>query len=320
MPSGTPERAVRTTAATLAAEDAGALTAGLGALDSNVLGLHVVWTPSRAEQGMVKFVGRGRELRALQAELDACRDTGEGRLMMIRGRRQVGKSALVEHWLEAYDGPSVFFEAHGYTETRELARFRDALTSSSLPSAVQGRGVTFGDWQAALTTAAADASRERPSVIVLDEFPDLCEKGRDADGNPAPSPQEGGIRAAWRTLQKLPFIVSDRLRPRDDDATHHLRFPPLPAPDAPNDRRATIASRGLADHGPHGGCRDRLLPGDRRVPEDREPVAQRIARDVSAHRARRPLLGIRRGGRPHPGWRAADGGGSADDPVGDRCR
>ena len=155
----------------------------------------------------MRFVGRGPELRALQAELDACRDTGAGRLITIRGRRQVGKSALVEHWLEAYDGPSVFFEAHGYTETRELARFRDALTSSSLPSAVQARGVTFGDWQAALTTAAADASSERPSVIVLDEFPDLCDKARDADGRPAPSPQEGGIRAAWRALQRLPVIV-----------------------------------------------------------------------------------------------------------------
>ena len=155
----------------------------------------------------MRFVGRGRELRALQAELDECRKTSEGRLITIRGRRQVGKSALVERWLETYDGPSVFFEAHGYTETRELDRFRDALASSSLPSAAQAQGVTFSDWQAALTTAAATASPERPSVIVLDEFPDLCDKVRDADGNPAPSPQEGAIRAAWRTLQKVPVII-----------------------------------------------------------------------------------------------------------------
>ncbi len=156
---------------------------------------------------MPKFVGRGQELRNLETELNECREAGEGRLITIRGRRQVGKSALVERWLEGYDGPSVFFEAHGYTETRELARFRDALASSPLPSAPQASGVTFDDWQAALTTAAANATRERPSVIVLDEFPDLCDKVRDADGNPAPSPQEGAIRAAWRTLQKLPVII-----------------------------------------------------------------------------------------------------------------
>ena len=156
---------------------------------------------------MPRFVGRGRELRALQSELDECRQTGEGRLVTIRGRRQVGKSALAERWLEGYDGPSVFFEAHGYTETRELGRFRDALAASSLPSAAQASGVTFSDWQAALVTAAANATRERPSVIVLDEFPDLCDKVRDDAGNPAPSPQEGAVRAAWRELRKLPVIV-----------------------------------------------------------------------------------------------------------------
>ncbi len=156
---------------------------------------------------MPRFVGRGRELRALQAELDECQQTGQGRLVTIRGRRQVGKSALAERWLEGYGGPAVFFEAHGYTETRELGRFRDALAASSLPSAAQASGVTFGDWQAALVTAAANACRERPSVIVLDEFPDLCDRVRDADGNAAPSPQEGAIRAAWRELQKLPVMV-----------------------------------------------------------------------------------------------------------------
>lgn len=156
---------------------------------------------------MAEFVGRGQELRALQAEMDECVRSGEGRLITIRGRRQVGKSALVERWLEGYEGPSVFFEAHGYTETRELVRFRDALASSSLPSAAQAPGVTFADWQAALSTAASNATQARPSVIVLDEFPDLCDKVRDADGSPAPSPQEGAIRAAWRTLQHLPVIL-----------------------------------------------------------------------------------------------------------------
>ena len=156
---------------------------------------------------MARFVGRGLELRALEAEFDECRNTGEGRLITIRGRRQVGKSALVERWLENCDSPSVFFEAHGYTETRELLRFRDALAASSLPSAQQAAGVAFVDWQAALLAAAANATREHPSVIVLDEFPDLCDKLRDADGNPAPSPQEGTIRAAWRILQKMPVVL-----------------------------------------------------------------------------------------------------------------
>lgn len=153
------------------------------------------------------FVGRGNELQALQAELDEAIRTGGGRLVTIRGRRQVGKSWLVEQWLEGYSGPSVFFEAHGYTETRELERFREAVAKSSLPSAANAVGLTFADWQAALVVASANAEQGRPTVIVLDEFPDLCDRTRDPQGNPAPSPQEGAIRAAWRELQKLPVVL-----------------------------------------------------------------------------------------------------------------
>lgn len=153
------------------------------------------------------FVGRGTELRALGAELEEARATGQGRFITVRGRRQVGKSWLVEKWLEDYDGPSVFFEAHGYTETRELERFREAVAKSSLPSSHTAVGVAFNDLQAALLTAAAEARVDRPSVIVIDEFPDLCERRRDAEGNPAPSPQEGAIRAAWRELQRRPIVL-----------------------------------------------------------------------------------------------------------------
>jgi AAA+ ATPase superfamily predicted ATPase len=156
---------------------------------------------------MKGFVGRGSELRALDAELEEARATGRGRLITIRGRRQVGKSWLVERWLEDYIGPSVFFEAHGYTETRELERFREALAGSALPAAQAAVGVTFADWQAALAVASVNATQAAPSVIVLDEFPDLCERTRDADGNPAPSPQEGAVRAAWRELQKRPVVL-----------------------------------------------------------------------------------------------------------------
>src|SRR5665811_1307649 len=80
------------------------------------------------------FVGRARELGDLGRELDAAR-SGSGRFVTVRGRRQVGKSWLVSEFVERYGGPRMFFEAHGYTETRELERFRAALAASSLPSA-----------------------------------------------------------------------------------------------------------------------------------------------------------------------------------------
>jgi AAA+ ATPase superfamily predicted ATPase len=148
------------------------------------------------------FVGRGRELRDLDRELEAAR-RGQGRLVTVRGRKQVGKSWLVSEFLDRYQGPSVYFDAHGYTETRELERFRAVLAASTLPSAGLAQGVTFGDWEAALLAAAANASSEHPSIVVVDEFPDLCDKRTGTSF----SPQEGSIRAAWRRLEQLPVVL-----------------------------------------------------------------------------------------------------------------
>jgi AAA+ ATPase superfamily predicted ATPase len=156
---------------------------------------------------MQGFVGRARQLRELEDELGRAR-TGHGRLVTIRGRRQVGKSWLVSEFLERYQGPSLFFDAHGYTEMRELERFRERLTASSLPSATLATsGVTYSDWEAALLAAAANASSDSPSVIVIDEFPELCEGRRNTDGTLTFSPQEGSIRAAWRTLEQRPVVI-----------------------------------------------------------------------------------------------------------------
>ncbi len=153
------------------------------------------------------FVGRARQLRELDGELARAR-TGRGRLITVRGRRQVGKSWLVSEFIERYAGPSLFFDAHGYTETRELERFREALAASSLPSAhLATAGITFHDWEAALLTAAAEASIDHPSIVVIDEFPELCERRKGPGGLSASSPQEGSIRAAWRTLEQLPVVV-----------------------------------------------------------------------------------------------------------------
>jgi len=55
------------------------------------------------------FVGRGRELALLSAELEFVRSHGTGRLILIKGRRQVGKSRLVEEFLERTGAPHVFF-------------------------------------------------------------------------------------------------------------------------------------------------------------------------------------------------------------------
>ncbi|MGC8473841.1 MAG: AAA family ATPase [Candidatus Dormibacteria bacterium] len=126
---------------------------------------------------MKEFIGRGRELRLLADQLSEVRAGAGGRFVWMRGRRRVGKSRLVEEFLEREGLPHVFFQAPRRRRFDALERFRSALADSTLPaaSAVRG-GATFASWPAALELAATGAAPERPLVVVLDELPYLVEQ------------------------------------------------------------------------------------------------------------------------------------------------
>lgn len=152
---------------------------------------------------MRTFVGRTDLLSRLGQEWETVRTEGEGRMVTIRGRRRVGKTWLVEEFIDRTGPPNVFFAASRQTMERELALFAQALATSSMPSRSQAEGVTFGTWQAALTGAAAGAEPARPSVIVLDEFPYLL-----SDTKAARDAVLGSVQTAWdRTLSKLPVLL-----------------------------------------------------------------------------------------------------------------
>lgn len=157
----------------------------------------------RDSKGLPGFVGRQRELAILDGELDAVRSSGRGRFVLIRGRRRIGKSWLVEHFLARHGLPNVFFTATRNAVDQDLPRFADALAESTLPEDARARGVRFAHWEAALTTAAIAASRERPSIIIVDEFPYLGERSDD-EGRAV----ESIFSAAWeRRLARLPVML-----------------------------------------------------------------------------------------------------------------
>ncbi len=149
------------------------------------------------------FVGRMRELAALGEQLAEVRLSGMGRFVQVRGRRRVGKSWLVEEFVLRHAVPHVFFTASRNPIDGDLVRFADALAQSSLPDEARGAGITFANWEAALVTAANGATPERPSVIVVDEFPYL---GGDKDE--AARAIESLFSAAWeRRLSRLPVLL-----------------------------------------------------------------------------------------------------------------
>jgi AAA+ ATPase superfamily predicted ATPase len=66
---------------------------------------------------MHPFVGRDRELGTLRGALDEVRAgvgaSKPGQCLLIRGRRRVGKSSLVEEFLRRAEVPYAFFTASG---------------------------------------------------------------------------------------------------------------------------------------------------------------------------------------------------------------
>jgi AAA+ ATPase superfamily predicted ATPase len=159
---------------------------------------------------MEGFVGREVELGRLDALLEQVRTGGRtgrpGRAVLIRGRRRVGKSRLVEEFLERGGLPHVYVTATGHSRQEDLDDFAREVAASSLPGAATAADFgTPATWNAAFTLLAAalesdgPESPHAPSVVVLDEMPYLAQE------DPA---FEGALQKAFdRTLSRLPVLL-----------------------------------------------------------------------------------------------------------------
>jgi len=115
------------------------------------------------------FIGREREL----AVLEELADSGRAELFVLYGRRRVGKTELLQRLCRR--PRSVYFLAAQVRDKDNLAAFRLALQEGLGDPLIEN--VTFADWSAALGYAAERAGDERV-VVVLDEFPYLCEANK----------------------------------------------------------------------------------------------------------------------------------------------
>jgi AAA+ ATPase superfamily predicted ATPase len=112
------------------------------------------------------FIGRQGETRVLE-ELA---DSGKPELFVLYGRRRVGKTELLQQFCRGRR--AVYFLAAQVREKDNLRAFRDAIVEC-LEDPLAG-SVEFPDWTAALQFIAERDQEER-LIVVLDEFPYLCE-------------------------------------------------------------------------------------------------------------------------------------------------
>lgn len=153
---------------------------------------------------MDRFIGRSYELGLLARLLTRVTEGGRagrpGRAILIRGRRRVGKSRLVEEFVAKAAVPYVFFTASAQpTVEADLRLFAEAVRESTLPGTELFRDQAPGTWDAALRLLVQCLPDDQPSVVIIDEMPYLI--GTDAGF-------EGTLQKIFdRELSRKPMLL-----------------------------------------------------------------------------------------------------------------
>ncbi|MEU4599727.1 ATP-binding protein [Nocardia sp. NPDC023988] len=149
------------------------------------------------------FVGRWRELRTLDEALDGVRASigtaKPGRCLILRGRRRIGKSALVEEFTQRSGVPNVFYTSEIGLGADPLAEFSDTVVRSTLPEAEIFAEALPANWTAGLRQLAGILPDDQPSIVVLDELPYLMDEA---------GAFESVLQRAWdRELCRKPVLL-----------------------------------------------------------------------------------------------------------------
>jgi hypothetical protein len=148
----------------------------------------------------VNFIGRATELAILSKRLERAASSRSGVAVTIRGRRQVGKSRLVQEFCDQSGVRYCFFTAtKGASPAEEVGAFCRELRESSLPSDPELVPLlTTGSWSDAFRVVAA-VLPDSPAIVVLDELPWLAEQDPAFDG---------ALQTAWdRLLSRRPMLL-----------------------------------------------------------------------------------------------------------------
>jgi AAA+ ATPase superfamily predicted ATPase len=112
----------------------------------------------------MRFIDRGEEME----RLDRLVESGEAELVVIYGRRRIGKTRLLLEWSEKHGG--LYTVADQSAPEIQRRYFAEAV-AERLPGFAE---VTYPDWRRLLTRLAREAGREGwRGPLILDELPYL---------------------------------------------------------------------------------------------------------------------------------------------------
>lgn len=111
------------------------------------------------------FVGRGRELQTI----DRLWQANSAEFLILYGRRRVGKTALLAHWIQTRRPRALYWVATPGSAAAQLRAFSQAVYGFGRPDIVIPEAFTYGSWEQAWEELARLAEQERVAVFV-DEF------------------------------------------------------------------------------------------------------------------------------------------------------
>ncbi|MGD2077658.1 MAG: ATP-binding protein [Chloroflexota bacterium] len=175
------------------------------------------------------FVGRSRELEVL----DNLWASQKARLLILYGRRRVGKTRLLTHWLQSHDKNGLYWVAEPASALTQLRSFSQALMSFIDPEAEVPADFTFASWELAFRQLALHAQKRRVALFI-DEVTYLIDVNPDFVGI---------LQKAWdRWLSDTNLLLAlagsqmglmrkhllDYEAPLHGRATAQMQLPPLP--------------------------------------------------------------------------------------------
>lgn len=116
------------------------------------------------------FKGRVNELKLI----DDLWDSENATLLILYGRRRVGKTRLLTHWINRHPKRSIYWVAEPSSALHQLRSFSQAIYNFSHPDILAPRDFTYADWEQAFEEVAQLARNERLTLII-DEVTYLIE-------------------------------------------------------------------------------------------------------------------------------------------------
>ena len=116
------------------------------------------------------FIGRKQELKFLDDKYNS----HEGQLVILYGRRRIGKTELLHKFCEGK--PHVFYSCREIPDAEQLKAFSARILNAGSPAA--NYISTFGDWESAFK-GSLDLPGDKKKLLIVDEFPYMCR------GNPS---------------------------------------------------------------------------------------------------------------------------------------